>query len=90
MKKKNLALTILFGFLAIICLVIGFINFPSMWKVLINFVLNVSHANNFDSQIGAVFLHLILVFWMLALGLCLLFKAIDCYKKLNAETKNVK
>lgn len=90
MKKKNLALTILFGFLAIICLVIGFINFPSMWKVLINFVSNVSHANNFGSQMGTVFLHLILVFWMFALGLWLLFKAIDYSGKLNAETKNVK
>lgn len=90
MKKKNLVLTILFGILAVICLAIGFVNFPSMWEVLINFVLNVSHHSNFSLQMGTVFLHLILVFWMLALGLCLLFKAIDCYKKLNAETKNVK
>lgn len=90
MNKKNLALTILFGLLAIICLVIGFINFPSMWKVLINFVSNVSHYSNFSLHIGTVFLHLILVFWMFALGLWLLFKAIDYYGKLNAETKNAK
>lgn len=90
MKKKNLVLTILFGILAVICLAIGFINFPSMWKVLINFVSNVSHHSNFSLQIGTVFLHLILVFWMFALGLWLLFKAIDYSGKLNAETKNVK
>ena len=33
MEKKNLVLTILFGILAVICLAIGFVNFPSMWEV---------------------------------------------------------
>lgn len=87
MKKKNFVLTILFGILAVICLAIGFVNSPSMWEVLINFVSNVSHHSNFSLQIGTVFLHLILVFWMFALGLWLLFKAIDYFERSSRQHK---